>query len=70
MAVQTFNIQLQWENGNAFQMTTKKNSDDLITDIKIEENGHMVEVWSPAQAYCITRINAILTVIGEEMKVP
>lgn len=68
MAVKTFVVTFQWENGNAFQMSTKNGDGSTIVDIKIEENGAIGEIWSGIQSACITRINNKISSIGEEMK--
>lgn len=68
MAVKTFTITFQWENGSAFQMTTREGDDPAVTDIKITENGAIGVIWPGAQSACLMRINNRLTSIGEEMK--
>jgi len=68
MAVQTFVVTLNWENGNAFQMSTKEGDATTVVDVKVEENGHISDLWSGVQSACLTRFNNKLSVIGKEMR--
>lgn len=68
MAVSEFEVKLQWENGNYFSMVTKDEGGEWITDIKVEENGAIADIWSGVQSACLTRFNNKVSSIGKEMK--
>ena len=70
MAQQEFEITFKWENGVNFEMTSKKNSDPVISIIKVEENGKMNTVWGGTQQVCIAFLTDIISQIGQEMKAP
>jgi len=69
MAEQEIKIFLKWENNNFFKLETKKNEDPKVTDIRIEENAKIEVIWSAIQSACLSRVNQILSDIGEEMRV-
>jgi len=68
MAEQEMEVTFKWENDVFFSMSTRKNQDERITDIRIEENAHIDTIWSAIQSACIGRVSQILSDIGKEMK--
>lgn len=69
MASKTRLIRLVWENDNSFIMDSKLDDAAYITVIKIEENGHLPELWDEGVAtVCKKYFETELDIIGAEMK--
>lgn len=70
MAEQEIELVLKWENQKSFEMTWKKNSEDVISITKNEEQGSIKILWPDIVSICKAQFNRDLEVIGEEMKAP
>lgn len=68
MALETYLIQIQWENDNLFQMTTKLGEADPITIIKVEENACMGQIADNIEAICLSVVKHKVVDILAEMK--
>ena len=68
MAEHEMVVTFKWENGNYFLIKTKKDEDDAVVDVRVEENAKIEVIWSAIQSACISRVNQILSDIGKEMK--
>jgi len=62
-------ITLDWQNGDHFKMLAKlENSDEKVTVVEMEENGHLATLWGHLEQICITFFRENLAKIGKEMK--
>jgi len=68
MATSQILVRLQWENDVGFQMDAKRDTDDYITIVQMDENGHIGSLWTNAQSICETYFKEKLDLIGSEMK--
>ena len=63
-------LTLSWENNVSFRVTSKEDGHPapVLDIIKIDENGHLPELW-PAVSDIVERyIKALMNRIGNEMK--
>ena len=68
MALSELEIVFKWENGASFRMTSKRDAEDIKNVVLLDENGHIVDLWSNVQNICKTYFNKELAAIGDEMK--
>ena len=63
-------VMLYWENNVSFQVTSKEDGQGAPTldIVKLDENGHLPELW-PAITDVVERyVKALMTRIGNDMK--
>lgn len=61
-------LELKWENGDSFQLTTKRNDEDPIVISRHEENGAIGELWGSIQKTCSKYFESVLSMVGDAMK--
>ncbi len=69
MAEQVRLIRLTWENSVSFKMESKLDEGSYLTIIEMDENGHIAQLWPPAQQLCEKYFERTVTDIGTDMKV-
>ena len=69
MATHTRLIKITYENGEAFEMQTKLDSDSYLTVTSMDENGYFADLWEQGTApLCERYFKDMLATIGAEMK--
>jgi len=68
MAVSNLVITFQWENGNAFKMSSNLDGAGSVTICQVDENGEFAHIWEYAKSICSTYIGRYLDNIGNDMK--
>ncbi len=61
-------IKLIWENDTSFEMTSKQDAEDIISIIKVGENGDLATIWEHIERICYAYFTSKLTSVGDEMK--
>jgi len=67
MATSKYTIVLQWENDVSFQMTCKKNDEQPVIVLKMDENNHFPYVIEDIKSICKKFFDAKLKIICDEM---
>ena len=62
-------VTISWENDNFFEIKEKEDGGDTIIVGRFEEDGELNVMWTSIQKTMELYFKAILTRIGEEMKV-
>lgn len=63
-------IDIIWENNVAFDVAAKENDAKFKTVVRVEENGHISDLW-PAVTDTVERyIKALMARIGKDMFSP
>lgn len=70
MASTRIRIDIEWENGKDFEITTKENDASALTVVKADENGHLAALWSSYTDTVERYVKAIMARVGAEMKQP
>ena len=70
MAATRIRIDIEWENGVEFEITTKEDSAAALIVVKADENGHLAELWSSYTDTVERYIKAIMARVGTEMAKP
>jgi len=68
MANHEYELQLKWENGVSFEMTTKYDNGAVFTVVKMDENQSIAILWPYIDKICRSYFNKITGEIGTEMK--
>ncbi|KKM86965.1 hypothetical protein LCGC14_1273690 [marine sediment metagenome] len=68
MAETELEIMVRWENNESFEVTIKEDDGELLTLIKMDENGNISALWPHASAVVAKYIEDLLVRIGAEMK--
>jgi len=61
-------LKIKWENGVEVSVQQKRNDDEWITVVALEENGCIEVLWPNIQKALEVFFKHTLTVIGTEMK--
>lgn len=69
MAEAEITLTLTWENDEAFQLAYKKDNDDAIVIVRMEENGDLVNLFDNVSAICNTFFAKCMNTVSAEMKV-
>ena len=70
MAGEELELTFNWENTKSFQMTAKKTGKDVLTVIKMDENGQIDQLWPHLENICKQYLDQELKAIGKAMKKP
>lgn len=62
-------IELEWENDDFFEMTSKVGDGNKMTVVRIEENAHIEDLWKSISDICNEFFSRKIKEIGVEMKV-
>ena len=70
MAVTRIRVDIKWENGVDFEVTSKEDDATSLTVVKADENGHLALLW-PSYTDTVERyVKAVMARVGAEMKQP
>lgn len=69
MALNVVTIKLKWENEKSFEMTEDATG-EVISIIKVEENGHISNIWPQIKTICTNYFGIQMDKIGVEMALP
>ena len=62
-------VTISWENDDFFEIKEKEDGGDTLIVGRFEENGELEVMWNSIQKTMLLYFKAVLTRIGEEMKV-
>jgi len=68
MAEKEYELQFKWENNDHFTARCKKEGEDWLTIISIDENTHIKDIWGFIESICSFYFNSLIKEIGNEMK--
>jgi hypothetical protein len=69
MTEKTITFKFKYENNKEFSFTCDNGEED-ITIVKVEENGHLAELWPDVESICQKFFHQKLTDVGREMQMP
>ena len=61
-------IRIQWENGETFKIDSKLDDDEYYIVCQMDEQGDIVELWSPLQKLCETYFKTKMNEVGDAMR--
>jgi len=67
MAVSEYEFTLKWENGNFFELTMKPSGEDVLTVVRVEENGRFANQQGHIRDICQDTFNSHLEQALHEM---
>lgn len=68
MAEKQVEIELNWENGNYFEMKLKPDDGDWLQVVRVDEQGNIATIWPKVEQICLLAFAKKCAEIGEEMR--
>ncbi len=67
MASKSLELTLEWENQKEFKFSSKPKDGEKTLVVKVEENGHIKDIWPFIESACIKFFQSQIETIGKEM---